>query len=150
MRIRLRPYHPTYVVGYFGLGGRPDGFNRDGFNEVLGKIRSDPEIEVDLVEEYDDICLKCERRVEDEKGSVWGPRHSCPSSDDQEIVRAVDAANRRVLGELGLEFGSVVKLRDLVALLRERIPVLDDDMIGGAGFQERYEKGLTAISSLWE
>jgi len=68
MGIRLRPYHPTYVVGYFGQGYHPESYNSQGFNEVIEKIRSYPDLEVEIVEGFDDICLRCERRVEDEKG----------------------------------------------------------------------------------
>ena len=150
MRMRLRPYHPTYVVGYFGQGYHRKSYNSQGFNDVIGKIRLDPEIEVEIVEGFDDICLKCERRVEDEKGSVWGERHSCSSSNDPGIVKKVNAANTRVLQDLGLQFGSVIKLRELVKLLREKIPVLDDNMIGGSQFQEKYEKGLVMLSTLWK
>ena len=147
MRIQLRPYHPTYVVGYFGQGYHPESYNSQGFNSVIEKIRSDPDLEVELVEGFDSICSMCERRVGDEKGCVWGENHSCSSSNDPEIVRRVTEANSRVLRDLDLRFGSVIKLRDLVELLRERIPVLDDDMIGGPQFQEKYEKGLAVFSS---
>lgn len=150
MRIRLRPYHPTYVVGYFGQGSHPKSYNSQGFNDVIEKIKLDPDIEVEIVEGFDHICLKCERRVEDKEGSVWGKEHSCSSSNNPDIVEGVNAANRRVLQNLGLQFGSVIKLRELVKLLRERIPVLDDDMIGGPQFQEKYEKGLVALSALWK
>ena len=143
--MRLRPYHPTYVVSYFGQEQPPGGSNGQGFRDVMEKIQSDPDIEVELVEEYDDICEKCTRRVEDEKGSVWGERHSCPSSNNPDTVTSVNATNARVLRDLGLEFGSVVKWGDLVKLLRERIPVLDDNMLGGAKRQEDYDKGLAAL-----
>lgn len=146
MRIRLRLYHPTYVIGYFGQGYHPKSYNSQGFNEVIEKIKSDPNIEIELVEEYDDICMKCKRLVEDENGSVWGKRHSCSSSKNPSVVEGVNKVNKRVLRALGLKFGSVVKLRDLVKLLSEKIPILDDDMIGGQKFQEKYDKGLTAFS----
>lgn len=149
MRVGLRPYHPTYVVAYFGIGRMEEGFNRDGFNDVLAKIRENPDIEVELVEEYDDICRRCERLVADEKGSIWGKGHTCPSAQDEKVVKGVNAANRRVLRDLGLQFGSVVRLRPLVKLLSERIPVLDDDMIGGSRFQEAYEAGLAALLRMW-
>jgi len=150
VRIRLRPYHPTYVVGYFGQGYHPKSYNSQGFNEVIEKIKSDPNVEVEFVEEYDDICMKCERLVEDEKGSVWGAKHSCSSANDPSIVDKVNAANRRVLQTLDLQFGSVVKLRNLVKLLSEKIPILDDEMIGGPKFQEKYEKGLLSLSLFLE
>ncbi|MCK4244523.1 MAG: DUF1284 domain-containing protein, partial [Candidatus Omnitrophica bacterium] len=108
MRIRLRPYHPTYVIGYFGQGYYPKSYNSQGFNEVIEKIKSDPNVEVELVEEYDDICMKCERLVEDKKGSVWGKRHSCSSAKNPSVVEGVNRANKRVLRSLGLQFDSVV------------------------------------------
>ncbi len=86
-------------------------------------------------------------RVEDEKGSVWGERHSCPSSNNPDTVTSVNATNARVLRDLGLQFGSVVKWSELVELLRDRIPVLDDNMLGGANRQEDYEKGLASLLS---
>ena len=76
MRIKLRPYHPTYVVGFFGMGGMNEGFNKAGFNEVIAQIREDPDIEVELVEEYDDICENCDRREapHQQKGNtLWTP-----------------------------------------------------------------------------
>lgn len=150
MRIRLRPYHPTYVVGYYGMGGHPESYNSVGFNEVIEKIKTDPEIEVELVGGFDDICLKCSRIVADETGSVWGPNHRCPNTDKPDVVELIRQVNRRVLETLGLEYGSVIKLKDMVDLLRERIPLLFHDLIGGAGFQEKYAQGLNEISKLWE
>ena len=150
MRIHLRPYHPTYIVGYYGMGGHPESYNSVGFNEVIEKIKSDPEIEVEFVEEFDDICLKCTRLVEDENGSVWGPAHSCHSSGNAELVQTLRAVNECVLAALGLEYGSVIKLKDLVGLLRERIPLLFHKQIGGTAFQEEYVHGLVEIAKLWE
>lgn len=145
MRIRLRPYHPTYVVGFFGMGGMKEGFNRDGFNEVLARIRDHPDLDVEFVEGYDDVCDGCERRAADEDGSIWGTEYTCPSAQDPDVVAGVKRANERVLNALGLRFGSVIAWRDLVQQLAEKIPVLDDPMIGGPGFQENYEKGLAAF-----
>jgi len=131
------------------MEGMKEGFNKDGFNEVIAKIRAHPDIEVELVEGYDDICERCDRRVEDEKGSIWGRGHTCPSAQDQRVVDGVRAANERVLRDLGLGFGSVIGWRDLVGWLAEKIPVLDDPMIGGPALQENYEKGLAVFRRLW-
>ena len=150
MRIRLRPYHPTYIIGYYGMGGHPPSFNSIGYNEILEKIKSDPDIEVEFVEEFDDICLKCTRLVADKAGSVWGRHHRCHSSDNAELVATLAAVNRQVLDRLDLDYGSVIKLKDLSGLLRERIPILFHEQIGGAGFQKEYEHGLAEISKLWE
>ncbi len=150
IRIKLRPYHPTYVIGYFGIGVKKKGFNKDGFNYVIDKIRENPDIEVELVENYDDICVKCDRLVEDKNGSVWGKMHTCTSAQDKTVVDNVNAANKRVLQKLSLQFGSVIKLSELVKLLSEKIPILDDEMIGGPQFQEKYENGLSILSKMQE
>lgn len=50
MRIHLRPYHPTYVISYLGANLQE---KNKGFNTVLDKVRSDPEVEVELVEEVE-------------------------------------------------------------------------------------------------
>ena len=151
-RIRLRPYHPTYVVGFFGLGGMDEGNNRRGFNYVIEAIRGNPDIEVEIVECYDDICVRCDSLVEDENGSVWGERHTCPSARNPRVVESVTTANAQLLDTFGLQFGSVIPLRELVGLLGERIPDIGKSgigEIGGAAFQEKYAAGLVAISSLW-
>ena len=64
-RIRLRPYHPTYVIAYYGDDSPADGFARIGFNEIVEKMREDPDdIEIELVQEYDDVCMKCDASLQ--------------------------------------------------------------------------------------
>ena len=150
MRLRLRPYRATCVVAYFGIGRMGEGYNRDGFNDVLDRIWTDPDIEVELVEEYDDVCRNCDVLVVEEKGSIWGAGYTCYSALDRRMVKRVNAANSRVLRDLGLQFGSVVRLERLVELLAERIPILDDDTLGGQRLQEAYEKGLAALRQMWQ
>lgn len=144
MRIRLRPYHPTYVLVYFSAGGKTGGHNAEGINYVISKIRRNPDTEVELVEEYDDICRKCKRRVEDPMGSVWGRNHTCSSAQDSKTVDTVNATNKAVLSALGLDFGSVIGCRELAQLLSERIPVLYSGL-GGPKCQAAYEQGLSAL-----
>jgi len=161
-RIRLRPYHPTNVVQYFGclhldvearrneIWGRQlstlseMAYNEAGFDHVIEKIQGDPHgVEIELVEEYDDICLRCIRREKDEKGSVWGRAHSCSSSRNPKVVANVNRINGEVLGKLGLQFGSVVRLGDLVELLRERMP-----QVSSPKGQASYDRGLQVLSSM--
>lgn len=40
MRIRLRPYHPTYVVGYFGQGYHPESDNQEKYEKGLAVFSS--------------------------------------------------------------------------------------------------------------
>lgn len=166
MKIRLRPYHLGYFVCYFGClhlkvedlrkafwGSQlttftEKAYNEDGFNEVISKIKSNPdEIEIEVIQEFDDICIKCNKRIRDEKGSVWGERHSCSSSRDPRMVESINAENRIILQKLGLQFGSVITLKNLVKLLSNRMPVftgLEKD----SKWQESYEKGFSVLSLL--
>lgn len=150
MRIQLRPYHPTYLIGYYGMGGHPESYNSKGFNDLIEKIKSNPDIEIQFVKGFDDICRKCSRLVPDDRGSVWGPRHRCQSSENEQLVRDIHRVNRQVLDLLGLDYGSIIALKDLVDLLKQRIPYLFSDLIGGADFQGQYEDGLEKISNLWK
>ena len=56
MRIKLRPYHPSYVISFYARGTECTGMNGRGFNYVIKNIRNNPDnIEIELVQEYDDI-----------------------------------------------------------------------------------------------
>jgi len=166
LKIRLRAYHLGYFICYFGCldlkkeDSRKEfwgsqlktftekAYNEDGFDQVVSKIRSNPdEIEIEVVEKYDNICAQCNKRIRDEKGSIWGERHSCPSSKDSHMVESVNIENGIILQKLGLQFGSVIRLRDLIQLLSEKMPVfmgLEKEL----QIQENYKKGLAAVSLL--
>ncbi len=76
-----------------------------------------------------------------------GERHSCSSSRDPRMVENVNAENRIILQKLGLQFGSVITLKNLVKLLSNRMPVftgLEKD----SKWQESYEKGFSVLSLL--
>ena len=144
-RIRLRPYHPTYIVAHYG-GGVPEGSRaRSGFEAIQRKIRETPLHEIEIVREHDEACEGCIYRRETGTGSIWGQRHSCTSAEDPEIVAKVEKVNGKVFRVLGLGYGSVIKLRELVTRLSENIPVLDDNMLGGSTMQASYENGLVAL-----
>jgi hypothetical protein len=151
MRIRLRPYHPTWIIAFFGLGGMKEGYNKRGFDYVMDAIRRDPDIEVEFVECHDDICERCDRRVPDEKGCVWGKHHTCSSAQEPQTVESVHKANRQVLELLGLTFGSVLRFRDIVNLLAERLSDLGKSgigEIGGPSYQAQYERGMAVLREL--
>lgn len=148
--IRLRPYHPTYVIAFFEEGGLKEGNNRVGFNRVIQAIQKNPDIEVEFVECYDDICLHCESLRPSSTDSVWGRRQTCSSAENPVVVKEVTEANRQVLNLLGLQFGAIISLKELVPLLRERLPDIGKSgikQIGESGLQGKYEKGLKAISA---
>jgi len=62
MKITLRPYHPTGVVAIIG-GAKMTGFNNRGVEYVIDRIMAEPDLDVEIVHEYDDICKRCDRRV---------------------------------------------------------------------------------------
>ena len=72
-RIRLRPYHPTYIVAHYGGGVPEDSRARPGFEAIQRKIRESPleEIEIEIVRDHDDACEGCRYRREKAGGSVW-------------------------------------------------------------------------------
>ena len=148
-RIRLRPYHPTYIVAHYGGGVPETSRARSGFEAIQRKIRNAPldEIEIEIVREHDEACEGCIFRRETEAGSVWGERHSCTSAEDPQIVTEVQRVSDKVFHLLGVEYGSVIKLPELVSRLNQKIPVLDDNMLGGPGMQDAYDKGLAALGS---
>jgi len=143
MKITLRPYHPTGVVAIIG-GAKKTGFNNRGVDYVIEQIMTDPDLDVEIVHEYDDICKKCDRRVEDENGSVWGKHHTCPSAQDEKMIEKVNADNERFFSATGLQFGSVIKMRDLVELLKEKIPPAER-----GGSNTPYAKGLAKLSGMY-
>jgi len=149
MRIRLRPYHPTWVVAFYGAGGMKAGHNKRGFDYVLDQLKTPAQVEVQLVECYDDICQRCDRLRKSDGGSLWGERQTCTSAENPKVVESVKTSNRQALERLGLAMGDVIGLRKLVALLRERIPDLAASgiaEIGGASIQAAYARGLAELS----
>lgn len=148
-RIRLRPYHPGYVLAYLGLGeaGHPRPAMQYGL-QLLRCCR--PATEVELVRDYDDVCLQCERLEPDPKGSVWGSGHSCPSSRDAEVVAEVHRENGCILEALGSAYGAVFRADALFTLLAERLPQLAHlPMQGSAVIQENYRAGLEKLQAEW-
>ncbi len=138
----LRPYHPPYIVAYYGIRA---GLDSKKWSPLISRVEKEPDLRIRIVEAFDDACAGCPKLVADPMGSVWGVGQACASARDQAMVDMVTRVNRRILGELGLSFGDVVSLRDLVPLLRTRVPLLYDG-IGGPENQANYEKGLKDLA----
>jgi len=148
-RIRLRPYHPGYLLAYLALGEA--GHPRPAMQYGVRLLRScRPDTQVELVREYDDICLHCERLETDPEGSVWGSGHSCPSSRDAEVVAEVHRENDAILTALDSAYGAAFRADALFPLLAERLGELAHlPMQGSAVIQENYRAGLEKLQAKW-
>ncbi|MDD2711021.1 MAG: DUF1284 domain-containing protein [Verrucomicrobiae bacterium] len=143
MKIKLRPYHPTWVLCYFADQSiAKEDHNKKGFDFVIKTLCEHPGAEIELVREFDDVCSRCAKLKPNPAGSVWGDGRSCASSDNPKTVRQVHESNDWTLSTLGLKYGSTIKWMELVRLLKEKMPEIRDPMIGGPDNQGRYEKGL--------
>ena len=140
----LRPYHPPYIVTYYG---RRKGLSSAKWSPLISRVETEPGLKVRIVEAFDDACAGCTNLEADPMGSVWGVGHTCSSAQDPAMVEMVTRTNKRILGELGLFFGAELKLRDLVPLLRKKVPLLYEG-IGGPdpASQANYEKGLRDLT----
>jgi hypothetical protein len=138
----LRPYHPPYVVSYYG---RREGLKSAKWLPLVSRVEREPGLTVRIIEAFDDACAGCPKLEADPLGSVWGVGHSCSSAKDPAMVDMVTRTNKRILGELGLFFGAEMKLKDLVPLLRKNVPLLYDG-IGGPESQAVYDKGLRDLA----
>lgn len=134
----LRPYHPPYVVAYYGARNERKTVKWD---PLLARIENEQNLKIRIIESYDDACAGCTALRPERLGSVWGIAHTCTSAQKPETVIQVTKTNRRILNELGLDFGSEILFRDLVPLLARNVPVLYEG-IGGPDNQALYEKGL--------
>lgn len=143
----LRAYHPPYVVYYYAAlrdGAVSSQSSIVKWQPIFDRIESEPDLVVRIVEAYDDACAGCRNLQPDPMGSAWGVGYSCTTIKKADVVHAVTLTCRRILGELGLYYGSEIKMRDLVPLLAENVPVLYE-YIGGEANQKLYEKGLVYL-----
>ena len=149
-RMTLRPYHPPYILGYLGLW--PDVKMRPAMRYAVERVKDGgPELEIELIEKFDDICMRCESIEEDPAGSVWGEGYSCTSSRDPKIVKESTEENAAILKALGLEFGAVLKACQLFPLVAEKLPELKGySQSGKAMIQEHYQEGLAFLRECWE
>ena len=143
----LRAYHPPYLVYYYAAM-RDNMITSEAsiikWKPVVDRVENEPGLVIRIVEAYDDACAGCRYLQSDPRGSAWGVGYSCSTIKKADIVHAVTLTCRRILGELGLYYGSEIMMRDLVPLLAENVPVLYE-YIGGEKNQEYYERGLQQL-----
>ncbi|MFH0938728.1 MAG: hypothetical protein V1899_05545 [Planctomycetota bacterium] len=147
MRIKLRPYHIFAVIRQLATGPTKEDIDRfRGMPIVTEKIKTDPDVEIVLVKEYDDACVHCAARVPDENGSIWGEGFSCPSSKDQARAEKVTDSMYEILRDIGLRFGSVMKARDLLRLAIEKRPSHYEGK--SDAYRKQYEDGKIKVAEL--
>lgn len=134
----LRPYHPPYIVAYYG---RRAELNSAKWNPLVSRVEKEPDLKIRIIEAFDDACAGCPKLETDPMGSIWGVGQTCPSAKAPAMVEMVTRTNRRILGELGLFFGDEISLKELAPLLQKKVPLLYEG-IGGEEDQQAYEKGL--------
>lgn len=134
----LRPYHPPYIVAYYG---RREGLNSYKWSPLISRVEKEPGLKIRIVESFDDACAGCPKLRTDPMGSVWGVGQTCSTAEDPAQVEMVTRTNKRILEELGLFFGDEILLRYLVPLLQKRVPLLYEG-IGGPESQQAYDKGI--------
>lgn len=145
----LRPYHPSYLVTYYGMRREGEELRADSvvkWGPLLDRIDAEPELTVMLIQAYDDACAGCASLVPEPAGHPWGVGYSCHAS--LEKVRAVHGYNRRILGDLGFEYGDEVPMRELARMLAERVPRLYQG-IGNEKNQGFYEMGLRHLAVMY-
>jgi hypothetical protein len=141
----LRAYHPPYVVYYYAAirdGAVKNAASLRKWKPLFDRIENEPGLVIRIVEAYDDACAGCTNLKYDDMGSAWGVSHTCTSMQKPEVLHAVTLTSRRILGDMGLYYGSEITMRDLVQLLAINVPVLYDQYTGGPANQELYNKGL--------
>ena len=141
----LRAYHPPYIVSYYALM-REGKLTNPGsivkWMPLVKRVENEPDLRVMIIQAYDDACAGCSILKQDPAGHPWGVGYSCGA--DPAKVREVTLYSRRILGEMGLYYGSELSMRELVPLLAKNVPVLYEG-IGGEGNQEIYDKGLVYL-----
>lgn len=148
MRIKLRPYHIFAVIRQLATGPTQEDVDRfRGMPVVTEKIKMNPDVEIVLVEEYDDACVHCAARVSDENGSIWGEGFSCPSSRDQPRAQKVADSMREILRDLGLHFGSVMKAKDLLLLAIKKRPFHYEGK--SDVYRKQYEAGKDKVIEIF-
>ena len=140
----LRAYHPPYIVYYYAAL-RDNKITSEAsiikWKSLVDRVENEPKLVIRLVEAYDDACAGCRDLKKDPRGSAWGVGYSCSTIKKADIVREVTLTCRRMLGDMGLYYGSEIRMRDLVPLLAKNVPVLHK-YIGGENNQEYYDIGL--------
>ena len=141
----LRPYHPTYMVIYYARRNEKLGrASEQKWRALIDRVEKEPDLKIRIVECFDDACAGCRYLRADRLGCTWGVGYTCRSAERPDMVQNVVDGNKRVFEQTGLFFGDEIAMRDLVPVLKQKLPVLFK-LVGGASNQSTYEKGLNDL-----
>ncbi len=107
--IPLRAHHLLCLLGFQGIGYTADFIKN--FQKVKRLIEQHPDLEIEVVDTCDVICIACPNMHNGECFKS-GIKHN----------RMVKDIDRRVMEKLGIKPGERFKAKDLYALVKEKIP----------------------------
>jgi hypothetical protein len=110
--LRIRAHHLLCMQGFQGYG-----YDKNFVNNlylIMNQIDNNPDLELELVAEIDEICSKC------------------PNNKDEECLREPGAEEKikkldgLVLKKLGLEAGARVKVDEIIDMINEQFKSYSD------------------------
>lgn len=139
----LRPYHPSYIMIYYGRRKENWGERSEKkWRWLIERIDKERDLKVRIVESYDDACSGCHLLHKTDYASPWGYGYICQSAENSEVLKDVAKGNKFFCERLGLFFGDEISMRNLVELLLKKMPVLEKKIFGSEA-QKDYAKGLS-------
>ena len=147
--MKLRAKHLVWISQMVGGGERltDPGPNKNGGPVAYKAIAGDPGLDVEIVRELDVVCSTCihnggEGRCIDAKSFPWDEK-----LDMHDWSLELD---RRVLGALGIEAGTVMTAHEAWKALSEKVPSFDALVPERAGpnTDRGYKAGLSFMLKL--
>lgn len=114
--MKIRGHHLTCTYCFYGSGKKKaeDFFGvKNAIPELLKKLRQNPDMEITVMTNLDDVCDICPLKKTD------GCGRSPDAYSQNEKLRGWD---KTILSTLGLKEGQSIKAKDLENRIRERIP----------------------------
>ncbi|MCD4699147.1 MAG: DUF1284 domain-containing protein [Phycisphaerae bacterium] len=146
--MKVRGHHLVCTYCFYGSGKKTarDFFGIDNaIPELLRKLRENPDLEITVMADFDDVCGMCP--IKTPEGCGRGKGDEGGISDQNEKLRQWD---RILLDRLGLRVGEEITARNLEKRLGERIPDIgrictnctSASPSGFAEYRRAIEKGL--------
>ncbi len=105
--MKIRAHHLLCMQGFQGYGYSKDFI--DNLRNIIIKLKAHPETEIELIDECDAICASCPHNKKDR----------CDIRP--EANETIQQQDRIVLGVLGLSTGTKITIKDVHALIQEKI-----------------------------